>query len=268
MSVFISFNYKSGRQVAKVIARKLKAQGLDAWWFPGVLNHNQLDSMISLALANCSRCILLWTNEPMSGWQTAEISTIRHQFRERVPGGVAEECFIVARAVDVVPKNRKLPLFLGCEYVDFSTDRPEALDFSFLDATPPGLVPVTCGNGRSPRIVRSPDFKPVRGHHLIHGEFVPQSESARSRHCWIFLRDHERRLYIQQPRPTVTHMRRWAAPNIYIGANITAIMLAAADDATHRKIVNLVLSQSYGAIEDAELVASLEILDQLEFKRT
>ncbi len=265
MSVFLSFNFATGDALAKTIGGNLRELGQDPWWFDRPIPLDQLDPMIGLALGNCTRCIVLLTRPQMSNWQMAEIVTIRHVFSTRLPGGLARECFIFARATDLVPIRESLPLFQGSEQIEFHSRDAAKVDFSFLGDTPPALVPVTCGRNRAPRIILDPDFKPVRGQHLIHGDFVPYSGPTRERHCWVFLRDKEERLYIQQPRPTVTHLNRWAAPNIVVGPDITSIVLAAVDDAAHRDIVDLVLNQNYGAIKDEAMIRSLDILGQLEF---
>jgi hypothetical protein len=230
MSIFISFNFETGEAIAKEISKTLRTQGMDAWWFDKPIPPDQLDPMIGLALANCTRCIVLLTKPQMSNWQMAEIVTIRHVFSTRLPAGMARECFIFARATDLAPKRELLPLFHGSEQIKFHSRKAAKLDFRFLGATPPALVPVTCGNGLRPRIICDSDFEPIPGQYLIHGDFMHYSGPTNERYCWIFLQDNRGRLYIQQPRPTVTHTKRWAAPNIVIGSKITGILLAAVDD--------------------------------------
>lgn len=268
MSIFLSFNFKTGEKIAIGVEQALRKRGLDAWWFPEPVSPQQLDSMVSLALGNCDRCIVLLTNDPVSGWQMAEITSIRQVFSSRMPSGMGHECFVFLRATNLVPSHDPLPMFQDSQYVDFSSDDISALDLSFLDSPPPGMVPITCGPNRKPRILRKSSTKMARGRHILYGDFDAYEGEPSERNCWIFLKDVYGQFYIQQPRPTITHRDRWAAPNIVLGSEIAEILLTAADDATHRKIVNLVLSESFGAIKDQDLIGSLDILDRVSFDPT
>ena len=265
MSMFISFNFKTAWTVARRLGEHLRAHGMDAWWLRQRIDRAQLDPVISIAFDNCQRCLILLTTPKLSTWQLAECLTLRQKFANRMPGQVPKECFLFARASDLCPKKPKLPFFDGCQEIVFDSRDFTKLDLSFLSSTPPGLIPLTCGGGRRPRIDRRPAFRARRGQHLLHGHFVQDRETMRPRFCWVLLRDTLGRLYVQQPRPTVTHNQRWAAPNIVIGDGIDAVLLTAVEEPVHLEIVDRVLHQDYGAISDAQFIASLDIIDKLEF---
>lgn len=264
MSVFISYNHKSGQQVAMAVAESLRTVGLDPWWFPDPLHPEQVDAMVGNALANCSRCIFVWSSHEISNWTFFELMSIRNHFSNRLPSKEPSECFLIVRDCRVIESDATLPMFSECEYIDYHPD--EKMNLSFLDATHPGLIPLMSGEGRCPilDLPQKPDLH--IGRLVLHGPIGNISgRTMPLLFCWIFLDDCHGNRYIQQPRPTLTHKSRWGGAPIFLGKDICAIRLAALDNEAHVFVVNSVLKQSFGGRPPGEFPGNYFVLDSREF---
>jgi hypothetical protein len=69
----------------------------------------------------------------------------------------------------------------------------------------------------------------------------------------VFLEDGNDNWYVQQPRPTLTHARRWIAPSVYVGPDIQAAVLVAAGPEAHRATVRRVLAGDWSGFPKSSL---------------
>ena len=246
------------------VARALRIQNLDPWWFPHVLNPEQVDPMVDCALSNCNRCIFVWTMPTPSNWTFCELMSIRNHFCRRLPSGEATEAFIIVRDLTKVAHNARLPLFSECQYVDYEPGK--GLDFKYLDDSVPGVKPLVAGGKIRPRLSLDRRCKYHIGRRVLHGTIDHEAELPfKKRFCWVFLEDKKRNRYIQQPRPTFTHACRWGSAVINLGENIQSILLAAVDEIAHAHVVTRALKQSYSGEPIAKWPGNYYELDRIEF---
>jgi len=265
MSVFISFNHRTGNKLAKLISEKLTVLGLDPWWFPKPLNTEQVDIMVHFALNNCNRCIFVWTQNPCSNWTFAELVSIRNYFKNRLPSGEATEAFTIIRDLsNGIKKTDTLPLFSDCEYINY--EKGIDLDLSFLNADIPGVVPLYAGDFIYPKLQINPKHINI-GKRILYGEIKSSIKALpfKKRFCWVFLEDVYGNRYIQQPRPTFSHKRRWGSAPVNMGAGINSVVLSAVDVHAHNYVVQCIIGQSFSGKDIKEWPGDYYELDRLNF---
>lgn len=306
MSIFISFNYSTGFCAAMALAEELRRVGDDPWWFPEPLSPEQLDDIVDTALSNCRKCIIIWSKANPSEWQIAEIALIRQYLARRAPAGDPTDMFLVFRntADPEIVKKETMPFLSNCEYIDYydergsnslafkdmcrasnSTDKialckqcePDtckASDFAIppldhIAGYTPGIEALTYSPSQKPRFSNR-KLEPGKGKYVLAGEFikVEQSRERDVKYCWIFLKDKYGNYYLQQPRPTITHKRRWLSGNIHLGPEIESIVLAALGTNAHQTMVNKVLKKEWGGIEQRTLPDDFLELDRITFDPT
>lgn len=308
MTTFISFNFLSGFCAAMVAASQLESHGEDCWWFPEPMEPAQLDDAVDTALANSNRCLLIWSKAELTPWQFFEICRIRDHLAKRTPAGDPTDMFIILRNVGDtdIKSESTLPMFSHCEYIDYcdelgangkrlsnecphvwgKNDAPECLsnspfhcefseniklpDLSYFTGFAPSITPLTYSGDKKPIFNRKIGFKPAQGRHVLIGEYQygQNNESGLTLNCWIFLEDLWGKLYVQQPRPTITHAFRWLATNIHLGPNIKTIILAGLGPCSNRIMINKVLRKEWGSIEQDTLPNDFLIIDKIECQLT
>ncbi len=271
MSIFISFNFATGNEVAHKIAKELLHHRLDPWWFPDPLPEDQISNVVETALGNCQSCILVWSRK-LTEWQTIEVATIRQILGQRAPAGDPTDMFLIFRNSEdeYIRKQKTLPLLQHSEYIDYRESDVVIPNLSHLANYIPSVESLIYANNRRPHFNKMEDFRPESGRHVLAGGFIEESknENIPSRHCWVLLEDVHGNLYIQQPRPTITHYFRWIMSNIQIGPNISGVILCAVGPKAHALFVEKVLRRNFGAIYKTELPDDYEEVDRLTFPPT
>lgn len=262
MSVFISYNYDAGHEMAAEIDRALLRSGIDAWWLKERLREEQVDGAVERAMAACERCIIVWSGPELSSWQRAEIEAIRLRLMLRHPPADTTDFFMVIRGPDVPKDGHPLPLLGYSEYIEYPKEDDEPLDFSYLVDYAPGARPLFAGGGRSPFLQPLGGSVCSRGQRAFTGSLRDDQTQKEKRFCWVFLEDSERQWYLQAPRPTFTHADRWIAPAVHIGSKISAVVLAAAGHEAHRHLISSVLNAEWGALDRGAL-GDLQEIDRL-----
>ena len=263
MSVFISYNFKTGHETAKLVDEELNRHKIDVWWIRNNLGESQLDSVIDRVLSTCQRCILIWSTLQLSEWQRSEIESIRQRLLMRRPPADTTDFFLVLRNREI-SSDKRLPLLECSEYIEYTPGQP--VDLSHLAGYVSASLPLTNGAGFKPAFHLQSGCRCYTGKQSFTGEVLRDviSNEMRQQYCWIFLEDDEGKWYIQHPRPTFTHAKRWIAPTIILGDNIRAILLIAASRSVHKKIIDKVLAESWGAIEHgSDIVKKVTVVQRL-----
>lgn len=263
MGMFISYSHSTGLDAAMAVETALKDQGLDPWWFSKPLHPEQIDAMVDFALANCTRCVFVWSSNPPSPWTLCEIMSIRNHFRRRLPSGEAGEAIIIVKDVQRVPEGLRLPLFEHSEYIRYR--QGERLDFTYLDSSVPGVKPLVAGNRAAPKFCDIMPDEVHIGKRILYGKILDRELPFNGRFCWVLLEDNGGNRYIQQPRPTFTHRRRWGSTIAYLGKNIQSIILVAVNETAHSFIVTQILKQSFAGVPAADWPGDYYELDRISF---
>lgn len=266
MSIFISYNHDTGSELALKVASKLRNNRLDPWWFPEKLHPEQVDGMVDHTLVNCNRCIFIWTQVTPSNWTFAELMSIRNYFRKRLPSEDASEAFLIIRDLGQgIGSNDTIPLFTDCQYINYNSETD--LDFSFLSTGVPGVEPLTAGYFQYPKLAKDFLHDIHIGKRILHGPIIKEKNSLEfdSRYVWIMLKDKFNNLYIQQPRPTITHKGRWGSAKVHLGKDITDIILYATDSIAHKYIAESIMKQNYSGRQLSDLPGDYYELDRVSF---
>jgi uncharacterized Fe-S cluster protein YjdI len=267
MSTFISYNYNTGYRSAKVLVNELRKIGNDPWWFPDAVSKRQVKAMVESSLSNCNSCILIWSSEILSNWQNYEANRIWFEFMNRTHTKDPTDMFVIFK--DCRIKSNVLPLFDNSEYIDFDCIALDFPNLSFLEEHLPSMHPLVIKENKQPYFKKIDNFRPEQGIHSFVGEFKKvEIDNIINKHCWILIKDINGDLYIQQPRPTVSHQNRWFAANINLGPEIKEVILAAVGWKTNLILSKKVLSRSWGSIKCYELGKDYVEIDRIRFPAT
>jgi hypothetical protein len=273
MNVFITYNYKTGWHIAKATASALEDLGLDPWWFPGPADAEQIDLMVTAAAENCRVCVVVWSSPHVSDWQLAEIMGLWHRLAPAWPGSDPTDAFVVLRNIShsQIKERRTLPFLAHSEYLDYGANGNDTLpDLGRLRDWHPGTQFLSCESGRAPEFAEGAlRTTPNVGRHVLIGRFTERSVGPRSGwKCWIVFEDLHNNVYVQQPRPTVTHPGRWIATNVYIGRGIKAVTLRACGPGAHRFLKERTLLGEFGGIPHGEFPKDYVDVDRRDFSPT
>lgn len=266
MSVFISYNFDTGKKTAEMVSTELARCGIDTWWISDNLKTHQLDEIIERVLSTCQRGIIIWSTLDLSEWQRTEIEAIRQRLLSRRPVDDPTDFFMILRheaILENLPEDhsKHLPLLEMSEYIDYTPGY--GIDLSQLIDYTSRHLPLIIKDRKIPQLHPITDSKCALGKRVITGTFKDEENQINGQNCWVLLVDTKGLWYVQQPRPTFTHAHRWIAPSIYIGQGIVEIILIAASHDSHRIIVNKVLAGEFSGCEKEDF-GETTIIDRLK----
>jgi hypothetical protein len=254
MDYFISYNHDTAKDIVEELSKRLFEMGTSCWWLDKPLAPSTLHTAVQTAMESCHRCIVIWTTERLSHWQETEIATCRHLFWTRAPLQDPDERFVVLRLKS--NREKKIPMLNG-EYLDLDDVGTLALAPIVTALGPQSLV----YNGRMKH--EFAEHTPLSpGVHTIIGRSIDSPLEVRSpRQCWVVLTD-AHGIYVQQPRPVVTHQQRWCASNVHIGDRLKEARLIACGWESHRQLTRRVVTQNWSQMPFSELAEDYELLDR------
>lgn len=258
MDYFITYNHKTGRDYVEQLSERLFACGIGCWWLANPCPETQLDEVVRIAMESCSRCIVVWTTRELTPWQHMEVSVCHLHFRQRAPSRDPAEQFVVLRSVTdgKIGAADRIPLLTITEYLDFDSILSLNLD-PITTAVGPRLL-VYDGTVKPHFAEHSP--LPA-GIHAITGAVTNGPGPCGPKQCWIVLSD-DYGIYVQQPRPVMTHQGRWCASNVHVGRGLKRALLLACGKESHRHLAGLVLAHEFGQTPWRKLAEDFEILDE------
>lgn len=275
-SVFISYNFDTASDIAEDVAEALKEIGMDTWWLKEPVDGSQLKITVDNALRNCSRTIVIWTTPTLSAWQQLEVHFMQGLLQDNLH---SSDIFIVVRAKEQAMNSDNFLIFLeAAEYVNWS-DRNSTV-FAYLSNSRLGPLCLNLPSNINPKF--DSDFKNGKlcpngsglysffGHFrdLKDNETVYSSPDAWVGFHWVFLQD-PWNYFIQHPRPTITHNRRWNVGNVRIGTHVNKVHLAVVKDAeAHEWAKRRVLRGDFSGIPDDQFNSRFTIVDTLNVPGT